>query len=56
MEAVHAAGTVYGGTKLVVADLWTLQGFHRPTDIDTQVGLITQTAHIAVRNGPVYYK
>jgi hypothetical protein len=56
MEAVHAAGTAYGGTELVVAALWALQGFHRPTDIDTQVGLITQTAHIAVRNGPVYYK
>ena len=56
-EAIHAAGTaVYGGTKLVVAALWTLQGFHRPTDIDTQVGLITQTAHIAVRTRPVYYK
>jgi hypothetical protein len=31
-EAVHVAGTVYGGTELVVAALWALQGFSRPSD------------------------
>jgi hypothetical protein len=55
-EAIHAAGTVCGGTKLVVAALWTLQGCHRPPDLDTQVGPITQAAHVAVRDRPVYYK
>jgi hypothetical protein len=28
-ESVHEAGTVYGGTKLVVAALWALRGFNR---------------------------
>jgi hypothetical protein len=55
-ESVHAAGTVYGGTKLVVAALWAPRGFNRPTDIDKQVGLIAKGAHIAVGNGPVYCK
>ena len=55
-ESVHAAGTVYGGTKLVVAALWTLRGFNRPTDIDKQTRLIAKGAHRAVRNEPVYYK
>ena len=55
-ESVHAAGTVYGGTKLVVAALWALRGFNRPTDIDKQTRLIAKGAHRAVRNGPVYYK
>jgi hypothetical protein len=44
-ESVHAAGTVYGGTKLVVAALWTLRGFNRPTDIDKQTRLIATGAH-----------
>jgi hypothetical protein len=49
--------TVYGGTKLVVAALWTLRGFNRPTDIDKQTRLIAKGAHRAVRNdGPVYCK
>jgi hypothetical protein len=55
-ESVHAAGTVYGGTKLVVAALWALRGFNRPTDIDKQTRLIAKGAHIAVRNVSVYYK
>jgi hypothetical protein len=55
-EAVHAAGTVYSGTKLVVAALWTLHGFKRPVDIDEQVRIIAKHAHTAVRNSPVYYK
>jgi hypothetical protein len=41
-ESVHAAGTVYGGTKLVVAALRTLRGFNRPTDIDKQTRLIAK--------------
>jgi hypothetical protein len=55
-ESVHAAGTVYGGTKLVVSALWALRGFNRPTDIDKQTRLIAKGAHRAVGNGPVYYK
>ena len=55
-ESVHAAGTVYGGAKLVVAALWTLRGFNRPTDIDKQTRLIAKGTHRAVGNGPVYCK
>jgi hypothetical protein len=55
-ESVHAAGTVYGGTKLVVTALWALRGFNHPTDIDKQTRLITNGAHRAVRNESVYYK
>jgi hypothetical protein len=51
-EAVHAAGTVYSGEKLVVAALWTLKGFRRPADIAAQVGVITQKSHKAVRDRP----
>jgi hypothetical protein len=36
--------------------MWALRGFNRPTDVDKQIGLIAKGAHIAVRNGPVYYK
>jgi hypothetical protein len=52
----HAAGTAYGGTKLVVAALWTLRGFNRPTDIDKQTRVLAKGAHRAARNEPVYYK
>jgi hypothetical protein len=55
-ESVHAAGTVYGGTKLVVAALSTLRGFNRPTDIDKQTRLFAKGAHRAVGNTPVYFK
>jgi hypothetical protein len=44
---------MFGGTKLVVAALWTLRGFNRPTDIDKQTHLIAKGAHIAARNVPV---
>jgi hypothetical protein len=47
-ESVHTAGTVYGGTKLVVAALWALRGFNRPTGIDKQTRLIAKGAHRAV--------
>jgi hypothetical protein len=49
-------GTVYGGAKLVVAALWALRGFNRPTDIDKQTRLIAKGTHRAVGNGPVHYK
>jgi hypothetical protein len=55
-SAVHAAGAVYGGTKLAVAALWALRGFNRPTDIDKQKRLIAKGVHIAVGNGPLYHK
>jgi hypothetical protein len=50
-DSVHAAGTVYGGTELLVAALWALRGFNRPTDIDKQTRLIAKGAHRAAGNG-----
>jgi hypothetical protein len=53
----RTTGTAYGGAKLVVAALWTLRGFNRPTDIDLSRWASSQRgqgAHIAVvRNEPV---
>jgi hypothetical protein len=55
-ESVRAAGTVYGGTELVVAALWALRGFNRPTGVDKETRLIAKGAQRAVGNGPVDYK
>jgi hypothetical protein len=55
-EAVHAAGTVFSGTKLVLAALWTLRGFARPADVQQQASAIAAAAHRSVRDKPIYYK
>ena len=35
-QAIHAAGTVYDGTKVVLAALFEVEGFSRPDDIEQQ--------------------
>ena len=48
-ESVHAAGTVYGGKKLVVAAPCGRCGvsiFNRPIGTDNQVGLTAKGAHM----------
>jgi hypothetical protein len=52
-ESIHAAGTAYGGTKLVVAALWTLRGFNRPTDIHKQTRLIAKGATQSTTTTPL---
>jgi hypothetical protein len=51
-EAVHAAGTVFSGTKLVVAALWVMQGVKRARDIGEQARLIEADARAPYRENP----
>ena len=58
-DAIHAAGRVFDGEKVIVAALWTLDGFKRAPveEMDKQARLIAQSkaTHRSVRGAPLRY-
>ena len=58
-DAIHAAGRVFDGEKVIVAALWTLDGFKRAPieEMDKQARLIAQgkATHRSVRGTPLRY-
>ncbi len=56
-EAVHAAGMVYSGTKMVLAILWEIEGFKRPDNIHDQATEISNNkrTHKGVRGDRIKF-